>query len=174
MFDAGSSLSRNAKRHIVQAVAHAAIAAVLLIPQAAAAQGASPFAHLNGSWSGPGVITMSSGTKESIRCRARYEVDGAGNTLTLAIRCAGDAYKFELQSTAQHVNGAVSGHWNELTNRVGGTLSGNGTPGRIRIRAEGPFSAQLAVNTRADKQSVTISSPGSPLSEVSISLSRGR
>jgi hypothetical protein len=145
----------------------------LLIPAATAAQAASPFSGLNGAWSGAGVITMASGVTENIRCRARYEVDRAGNTLALAIRCAGDAYKFELQSTAQHVNGAVSGHWNETTYRVGGTLEGRGTPGRINVRAEGPFSAQLALITRADKQSVTISSPGSPLSEVSISMSRG-
>ena len=168
MFGTDFLLSRQAKRRIAQA----AVAAALLIPGEAVA--ASPFADLNGSWAGPGVITLSSGVTENIRCRARYEVDRAGNTLELAIRCASDNYKFELQSTAHHVNGAVSGHWNETTYRVGGTLSGNGTPGRIRVRAEGPFSAQLALITRADKQSVTISSPGSPLSEVSISMSRGR
>ena len=150
-----------------------AAVALALLASATAAQ-ASPFANLGGAWSGPGVITLASGAKENIRCRATYNVDRAGANLSIALRCASDTYKFELQSSVHHVNGAVSGHWNELTYGVGGTLSGNGAPGRINVRAEGPFSALLAMNTRADRQSISITSPGSPLAEVAISMSRGK
>ena len=36
---------------------------------------------MSGSWTGSGTITTSSGNKERIRCRARYDVDGGGSTL---------------------------------------------------------------------------------------------
>jgi hypothetical protein len=150
-----------------------AAGAFALLTSAAAAQ-AGPFTNLNGSWSGPGVLTLADGGKERIRCRANYNVDRGGDSLNLALRCASDSYKFELQSSVSHANGSVSGFWNEKTYGVGGTITGKGAPGRINVRAEGPFSALLAMSTRADRQSISISSPGSPLSEVAISMSRGR
>lgn len=162
----------SAARSLARALQSAAVA-LSLLSTAAAAQ-ASPFSNLNGAWSGPGVITLASGAKENIRCRATYNVDRSGINLNLALRCASESYKFELQSSVSHVNGAVSGFWNEKTYGVGGTIAGNGKPGRIDVRAEGPFSALLAMSTRADRQSISISSPGSPLSEVAISMSRGR
>jgi hypothetical protein len=152
-----------------------AAVALSLVSSAAAAQAMeSPFSNLDGSWSGPGTITLASGAKERIRCRATYNVDRAGNNLSIALRCASESYKFELQSSVSHANGAVSGFWNETTYGVGGTISSKGAPGRINVRAEGPFSALLALNTRDGRQSISISSPGSPLSEVAISMSRGK
>lgn len=169
MFEARSS-HRNAA---VRAVQCAAIALALLAP--AAAQAASPFADLNGTWSGPGVITMASGAKEKIRCRASYTVNNGGNNLNIALRCASESYNFNLTSSLTHANGAVTGIWNESTYAVGGTVTGRGQPGRIQVRAEGTIvNALLAVNTRDNKQSVSISSPGSPLSDVAISMSRGK
>lgn len=149
-------------------------AAALFIFSATTNAAENPFSNLNGSWSGPGIITLASGAKENIRCRATYNVDQSGINLSIALRCASESYKFELQSSVSHTNGAVSGYWNELTNGVGGTVTGNGKAGRIDVRTEGPFSALLALSTRADRQSISISSPGSPLSEVAITMNRGR
>jgi hypothetical protein len=128
---------------------------------------------LSGSWSGPGTIKLSSGAKEAIRCRATYNVDGGGVNLKLALRCASDSYRFELQSSVSHNAGAVSGFWNELTNRVGGTVSGKARGEKIEVNVAGPISAMLALNTRADRQSISIQSPGSEMAEVAISMSRG-
>lgn len=164
----------NSPYFFARALKGAAVALALLSSAAAARAMESPFSNLNGFWSGPGVITLASGVKENIRCRATYSVDRAGINLNIALRCASESYRFELQSSVSHSNGAVSGFWNETTYGVGGTISGNGTPGRIQVRAEGPFSALLAMSTRADRQSISISSPGSPLSEVAISLNRGK
>ena len=72
-----------------------------------------------------------------------------------------------------HNNGEVSGFWNETTNRVGGTVAGKATGNKIDVVVAGPLSAKIAVSTNADRQSVSIQSPGSKVSEVSISLSRG-
>ncbi len=52
----------------------------------------------------------------------------------------------------------MTGVWSELTYAVGGTITGRGSPGRIQVRAEGMIvNALLAVNTRDNKQSVSIS-----------------
>jgi hypothetical protein len=152
----------------------AALALSLLVP--AAAQAAeSPFSNLKGNWAGSGVITMASGSKENIRCRATYNVDPAGINLTIALRCASESYNFNLTSSLTHSNGAVTGIWNESTYAVGGTISGRGQPGRIQVRAEGMIvNALLAVTTRENRQSVSIQSPGSPLADVAISMSRGK
>jgi hypothetical protein len=131
---------------------------------------ANPFAALSGAWAGPGTVTVAGGAKETIRCRANYNVDGAN--LRLDLRCSGNSYKFELQSNVTHSNGEVSGNWTEMTNRVGGTVAGKATPHRIEVRVDGAISALLAVSTRADQQMVSIKSPGGPMSAVTISLNR--
>lgn len=151
-----------------------ALALALLAP--AAAQAAeSPFTNLKGNWTGSGVITMAGGSKENIRCRATYNVDPAGLNLSIALRCASESYNFNLTSSLTHNGNSVTGIWNESTYAVGGTITGTGTPGRIQVRAEGMVvNALLAVLTRDNRQSVSIHSPGSPLSEVAISMSRAK
>jgi hypothetical protein len=149
-------------------------ALMLLLGMATIAHGEalSPFAGLSGTWFGPGSIKLASGAKESIRCRANYAVDGRGANLNLGLRCSNESFKFELQSSVSHNNGEVSGFWNELTHRVGGTVSGKASGDRIEARVDGPFAAMLKINTRADRQAVSIQSPGSTMSEVTIALSR--
>jgi hypothetical protein len=132
----------------------------------------SPFIGLSGAWTGPGTVTLNSGVKENIRCRANYSVDGSGTNLKLDLRCASEGFKFELQSSVSHNNGEVSGFWNELTNRVGGTIAGKAAGEQIEVRVEGAFAAMLDISTRADQQMVAIQSPGNKMSEVAISLSR--
>jgi hypothetical protein len=149
------------------------IALVALLVMATVAHGSnSPFSGLSGAWAGPGTITLDSGAKERIRCKANYSVDGSGVNLKLDLRCSSDSFKFELQSNVTHRNGEVSGFWNELTHRVGGTVAGKAIGEWIEIRVDGPISAMMAMKTRANQQSVSIRSPGSPMSEVAISLSR--
>jgi hypothetical protein len=132
----------------------------------------SPFVSLSGAWVGPGTVTLDSGAKENIRCRANYSVDSHGVNLKLDLRCSSDSLKFELQSSVSHNNGEVSGFWNELTHRVGGTVAGKAAGEQIEVRVEGPIAAILDINTRADHQTVAIQSPGSKMSEVAIPLSR--
>jgi hypothetical protein len=113
----GSSFARSLKG--------ATIVLSLLVPAAAQAAEA-PFTNLKGTWAGAGVITMASGTKENIRCRATYNVDPAGANLTIALRCASEGYNFHLTSSLTHSDGAVTGIWSESTYSVGGTISGRG------------------------------------------------
>lgn len=136
-------------------------------------QGAnSPFTALSGQWTGGGTITLASGARERIRCLAKYDVDGSGANLGLRLRCAGDSFKFELQSNVAHNNGTVTGNWAELTRHVGGAIDGNAKGNRINVRVSGTISALLAISTNANTQSISVEAPGSDLSHVAISMSR--
>jgi hypothetical protein len=164
---------KNKAQSILAAAGAVGLLALVALPGSVQAS-TGPFTGLSGSWSGNGTITLASGTKERIRCRAQYGVDGTGATLDLTLRCAGDSFKFELQSNVAHSNGTVSGTWAETTRRVGGGIEGSARAGRIQVRVSGVLSAILAVNTNANQQSISIEAPGSEMSAVAISLSRGK
>ena len=132
-----------------------AVAVAFLATAGSAEAVESPFANMSGVWSGGGNITLASGVKEQIRCRANYDV--SGSNLALTIRCASASYKFELQSNVAHSGGAISG-----------SASGN----RINARVEGVLSAMLSMSTNAGKQSITIDAPGMEMSRVAISLNK--
>src|SRR6266567_546062 len=168
-------LLRTSQRHGLglKQTAFAVLLALLASPRLAQpAEG--PFAGLPGSWTGTGTIALSSGAKERIRCRAAYRLDSSSTDLRLEMSCSSDSYKFELQSHLTYSDNAISGSWNETTRGVGGTISGSATGPQIRARAEGQtFTALLAMNTRGSKQSVSIQSPGSEMSNITIDLTRG-
>jgi hypothetical protein len=148
--------------------------AAMLFASSGHAQRQGPFAAMAGSWVGPGTISLSSGAKERIRCRAQYRVAEGGSDLQLELRCASDTYRFELQSAVSHNDGTISGTWSEITRGAIGTISGTSNGNQINLRASSPvFSALLAVSTRSNQQSISIQSPGSEISAVSINLSRG-
>jgi hypothetical protein len=148
-----------------------AFALSLLASQADAQSG--PFAGMAGSWAGSGTISMASGARERIRCRASYAVGGGGRSLTQNLRCASDSYTFQLASEVQYSGGAVSGSWSEATRGVGGELSGTARGSEIRARADGPgFAANLALSTQGDRQSVSIRATGGDITQVSVTLSR--
>jgi|SoiMethySBSTD1v2_1073268.scaffolds.fasta_scaffold00593_38 hypothetical protein len=172
-----SSLST---RSFVHAFKAAAVAAALVLTgspghaQGSAQAAAGPFEDFAGSWSGTGTVSLSNGTNERIRCRASYHVTEAGRLLSQDLRCASDSYKFELQTTVAHQGGSISGTWNETTRSVVGSISGRISGGTIQAQASSAaVSANLSVVTRGNQQSVTIQSPGSEVSEVSITLRRG-
>lgn len=169
MFSCNKPLSR----HLKSALTVVAAAACLGLAMPAMGQAlTSPFAVMSGSWSGSGVITTSSGNKERIRCRAKYDVDGAGSSLDLMLRCASDSYNFELQSSATHNNGAVSGTWSENTRHVGGNIEGSARGNALSLRVSGVISATLGVSTNANQQSISIQAPGTEMQSVAISMSR--
>ena len=162
---------KSLKNHTKFAIVGAGLLALAALPQAAHAA-AGPFEALSGSWSGGGTITMSNGAKERIRCRAQYNVGGAGANVDLTLRCASDSFTFELQSNASYSTGAVTGTWSEKNLHVGGSIEGSGNGGSIKVRVSGPISASLALNTNANQQSISIQAPGTELQHVAISLSR--
>ena len=149
--------------------------AMALAASDAQAQGGGVFAGLEGAWSGTGTITLSRGTSERIRCRAAYRVADNGRNLTQNLRCASDSYNFDLRSSVNYDGGAISGNWSEATRNATGSISGRAGGGEIQASVRGAsFSADLSLATRGDRQSVSIRSQGSELSQVSIVLNRVR
>lgn len=162
-----------ARRALVSVCSASSLALALMLPTPAAAQAEGPFTGMAGAWSGPGSITVN-GKAEKLRCRATYDVKNAGSTVDLAIRCASDSYKFELQGGVNYVNGSVSGNWSESAHGAAGTIAGTVKDGIIRVSAAGPyFSALLSMNTRGTTQQIALNSPGSQISSVTIQLAKG-
>ena len=133
----------------------------------------NPFANLAGSWSGQGKIVVKDGGSERIRCRGSYRPGGGGTTLTISLRCASDSYKFELASDVTYDGGTISGSWNETSRQVYGQLSGRVTANNIQAQASAVgVTASISIVTRGNSQSVSIRSPGSEISEVSVTMAR--
>lgn len=150
-----------------------AVAAVLLgLGAAPAWADVNPFASLVGVWTGKGVVSYSSGTKEKLRCNVKYD-SNADDSILQTLRCASDSYKFEINAYYRHHDGVVTGHWEELTMNISGSISGDVTGGKITGDLKGPgFSASVLVDTNGDDQTVTISAQDQDIEDVSVSVHR--
>src|SRR5881394_586595 len=159
----GSSLTRTALL----------FASLALPGSAALAAPVSPFTAMAGTWSGGGVLSTSDGQQEQLRCRASYNVAGAGEQLRLNLKCASESYNFDLASDVAYRGGAISGSWSEASRNASGTLSGRATGDRVEAAARGDnFSASLSLTTRGGKQTVSIRPQGTNVTEVSLALNR--
>lgn len=133
-------------------------------------ESAHVFAVMAGAWSGGGTLTLSSGTRERLRCLANH-VLGSGRSLSLSIRCASDSYTFNLSSQVVERRGRIYGRWSESSNGVSGTISGQAAGNRVRARASGDaFTADLALTTSGRRQSVAIVPHGTFIAAVQIAL----
>jgi hypothetical protein len=147
--------------------------ASLYLPGSAVQAAAPPFAAMAGSWSGGGILNMTDGSQERLRCRASYDVGGTGAELRLSLRCASDSYTFDLASDVQYRGGEISGSWSEASRNVSGTISGRAAGGRIEAFARGDsFSADLSLTTHGNRQTVSIRPQGTSIAAVSLALDR--
>jgi hypothetical protein len=166
-------------RLLLRPVAWVAVAAALSLAAPSHAQqgpqaGAGLFEPWAGPWSGEGTLTTADGTRTRIRCLVTYAVQDRGYAVRLDLRCASDAYRFEINSDIAVSGQSLSGNWFESTRRVGGRITGRASGGRLDIRAEGDtFTALVTVTTQDNRQTFLLESPGSQLSEVAITLARG-
>jgi hypothetical protein len=145
---------------------------VALVSGSASYAQSGPFAGMAGNWSGGGTVTLDDGSSERLRCRASYAVGAGGNGLNLTLTCASDSYKFDLRGNVISERGALSGNWSESSRNVTGTLEGRGANGVFQVLASAPgFTANLALTTHGNKQSVVIKSE-SAFRAATISLSR--
>jgi hypothetical protein len=130
-----------------------------------------PFSGMPGAWSGSGTISLADGSRERIRCRANYTMNGP-NGLRQSLRCASDSYKFELASDVVSEGERISGSWSETSRGVSGGLQGRVVGPHMSVSADAPgFSANISLETRGNRQSVSISSAGD-IRNVSISMAR--
>ena len=120
------------------------------------------------------MLSMANGEQERLRCRASYNVAGAGNALNLDLRCASASYRFDLTSQAEDRGGAISGSWSEASRNASGTLSGRGNGDHIDVAARGQnFAANLSLTTRGNRQTISIQPEGqTDIRGVSLALER--
>lgn len=137
------------------------------------AQTSGAFGQLNGSWSGGGQVRFADGKTERISCRAYYNPKG-GDELGLAIRCASTSYKIDIRANLQHEAGKLSGSWEERTFNASGGVKGKASRGNISMSISGGgLSGAMSVTYGTSTQAVSISTEGTNLKGVTISLSRG-
>ena len=138
------------------------------------AHAAAAFDRLVGSWAGSGSIELTSGAREALKCRAKYDV--SGDTLQLYIKCASDSYNFELSSTVNVVGSAVTGTWSESPHGASGSVAGTASGESIRVKAEaGNFTANLSLTTHTNSQTVSIrtANPDAGIKGATINMKRG-
>lgn len=148
-----------------------AVAALLVSPASASD---AVFSTFNGNWSGMGQIKLDSGASERIKCNAYYTPKDAGAALGLAIRCASPSYKIELRSQLKSQGGKISGSWEERNFNAAGDVTGQASGSKISLSvAGGGMTGTMSVSASGETQSVTITTQGTGLRSVNISLSRG-
>lgn len=130
-----------------------------------------PFAYLAGSWSGAGIVKMTEGGSERIKCKALYEVPG-GSTVTIRLTCASDTYKIELSGTLQERDGAITGSWSEATRKVEGSLSGRISGNQITLSTSGIIAGTLTLTTSGNRQTALLQPQGAKVRSVSITMTR--
>jgi hypothetical protein len=119
------------------------------------AQAGGPFAGMAGNWAGGGTVTLDDGSRERLRCRANYSVPG--NSMSMVLTCASDAYKFDLRASVVSEGGNISGTWSETSRNVGGNLAGRGGGGNFQVLASAAgFNANITLRTTGNKQSIAI------------------
>ena len=148
---------------------------LFLLPVAASAQQreGGAFSRFAGDWSGEGTVKTSAGN-ERIRCKVHYDVASNGTSLEQTLHCASDSYKLEVRSKVAATGTRFAGKWNEVTRDTIGNISGTITNMGIRGKIDGiGFTADLAISTQANRQSVTIEPSGATdISQVAITLTR--
>jgi hypothetical protein len=156
-----------------------ALTLVLMGSQSHAQGTAATFRSLAGSWSGEGIIRMSSGSTERIRCRAIYTV-GAGDpggvsqqTMLQELLCASDSFKFQIKTRVSRTDKRLTGNWIELSRNVSGNLVGRITNGRVDATVDGGvFSAAISITPNGRRQAVTIRPSSVDVAEVTIALTK--
>lgn len=129
-----------------------------------------PFANMAGNWRGGGTASLEDGSIERIRCRATYAPRGP--TMSMALTCASDAYKFLLSADVTAEGNMVTGNWTEASRNISGTLEGRGGGGNFQVLVSAAgFVANLSLATRGNRQTISIRAQ-SQFRSANIALSR--
>ena len=154
------------------ALSAALAGAVALTPAPARAEG--PVPSLVGAWSGNGKIRLEGGKTETIKCRAYYTAKAGGSGLSLAIRCASaSSSKIEMRASLEFSGSKATGIWEERTYNANGDVVGSAADGKLTLAISGPVQGQMNVSYGGTTHQVSITTTGSALQGVNISLSRG-
>ncbi|MEJ0097052.1 MAG: hypothetical protein WDM84_02655 [Bauldia sp.] len=150
----------------------AAALSLTLFGSAMAAADPGPFDGLAGRWAGTGVVTYSDGTKERLQCSVKYDQNET-DSISQSLSCTSDSYNFKINAYYKYQADSLVGHWSELVLQISGSLTGTVVNGRITGNLHGPgFQARAIVDTKGDRQTVTISAPEQRISQVAIAVKK--
>lgn len=162
-----------ARRTRAPIAAAIAVFAALSMSAGSASAAENPFPSLVGAWSGSGVATLDSGKTENMRCKGYYTGNGAEG-LGVAIRCANASSNIDLRANLTYANGSVSGSWEERTYNAAGNVAGKASANKVNLSITGGgLTASMAVSINGSSHQVSISTQGTGLKGVNISLTRG-
>ena len=149
-----------------------ALLAVTGAGQCGPAAAADTFAGFAGRWAGTGAVAMTDGSRENIRCQAKYSTGAGRDSLHVNVRCASDSYRVHLLIDVEAQGDQISGSWQETTHQVSGDVTGQ-LPGSGQIQASLSglgFGIQLAATTNGRQQAVTIQSQNTEVQTVKITM----
>lgn len=136
----------------------------------ASANAADAFDALKGNWSGGGSASFAGGETEKLRCTARY--GGGGSSLSLSLKCASSSAQINLTGNLDANGNKVSGNWAENSFGQSGDAYGSTSGGSVKLRISGTQSGFLTLNVSGNRHTVAISTKGSTLQGVNVSLGR--
>jgi hypothetical protein len=160
---------RRQSNGLAMAAALATLTAGTLLP-ATAASAAPAFDALKGGWAGSGTARFAGGETEKLRCTARYA--GGGSNLSLSLKCASSSAQINLTGQLSANGNKVSGSWNESSFGQSGDANGTTSGGSVRLRISGTQSGFLTLNVTGRSHTVAISTKGSTLQSVNVSLGK--
>ncbi|MFZ4809658.1 MAG: hypothetical protein ACOYLQ_20575 [Hyphomicrobiaceae bacterium] len=120
-------------------------------------------------------MVVDDGKSEQIKCNGYYRQTDGQNGLGVAIRCASPSYSIQLRSALTANGTQLSGTWEERTFNVQGHLSGRIEAGRMVLNVDGGgMKATMSIAVTGSSQSVLLTTQGSGLKEVRMSLARAQ
>ena len=144
------------------------LATAMLTPGTAHA--AEAFNALKGSWSGAGSASFAGGQSEKLRCTARY--GGGGSNLSISLKCASASAQINLTGNLDANGNKVSGDWSENSFGLSGGAYGSATASSVRLKISGGTSGYLTLSVSGNRHTVALSSQGTSLTGVNVSLGR--
>ena len=128
------------------------------------------FSSLKGGWSGGGSAKFASGESEKLKCTARYS--GGGASLALSVKCASTSAQINLSGNLSASGNKVSGNWSENSFGLSGSASGSKSATGVRLKISGGAAGSLTMSVAGNSHSFSLSTQGSPLTGVVISMHR--
>ncbi len=159
---------------VLQVTAAAIVALAGASPAAeSASSDAASFARFTGSWSGLGIVRLSGGNVESLKCKAYYTQRDEAQTLGIAIRCASPSANLELRASLNASQHEIRGQWEERIYNASGDVKGSFGDKAIALEINGQgFKGSMNVTMEGAAQNVAIKTQGIALESVSLTLTR--
>jgi hypothetical protein len=158
---------------IVKLTALVVISCLYILPSVASDKPQSSFNDFNGSWTGSGTLSLTSGNIESLKCKAYYTPQNKGQGLGVAIRCASASSALELRAALTAAGDKINGSWEERTYNAAGDVSGGFGDRQIDLAIKGgAFNGSMRVTMDGPSQKVAIQADGIALKAINLSLTR--